>query len=254
VAALRRPVAGSLAIDLFSERNVSQWAWVWGQFLDHTFRLAASGTTDASIPFDANDPLEQFRDDLGAIPFTRDAAVPGTGTSRANPREQLNTVSSYIDAWAVYGGSAMRLAWLRSGPPARPGATLRLPGGYLPRAGARGEPGAAPRMQTQGALAEDPQNAVIAGDVRVNENAALTAVHTLFAREHNRIVGLLPRSLSAEQKFQIARRVVGAEQQYITSTEFLPALGVRLPPYTGYKSGVDPEPRRRARLQEPCRG
>src|SRR5712692_2126536 len=85
-----------------------------------------------------------------------------------------------------------------------------------------------------------PNNAVVAGDVRANENIALTALHTLFAREHNRIVASLPSSLSAEERFQIARRVVGAEIQYITYTEFLPALGVRLDPYHGYDPTVNP--------------
>ena len=69
---------------------------------------------------------------------------------------------------------------------------------------------------------------MVAGDLRANENVALTATHTLFAREHNRIVDALPQSLSDEERFQIARRVVGAEQQYITYEEFLPALGVEL--------------------------
>jgi hypothetical protein len=80
---------------------------------------------------------------------------------------------------------------------------------------------------------------MVAGDVRANENIALTATHTLFAREHNRIVSQLPARLDAETKFEIARRVVGAEQQFITYTEFLPALGVRLSPYRGYDERVD---------------
>jgi peroxidase len=80
---------------------------------------------------------------------------------------------------------------------------------------------------------------VIAGDVRANENIALTAVHTLFMREHNRIVGLLPRSLPDETKLQIARRVVSAEMQWITYTQWLPSLGVRLTRYRGYKPNVD---------------
>ena len=50
----------------------------------------------------------------------------------------------------------------------------------------------------------------------------------------------MPASLSAELKFQIARRVVGAEIQYITYHEFLPAMGVKLSAYTGYKPTVDP--------------
>jgi hypothetical protein len=79
----------------------------------------------------------------------------------------------------------------------------------------------------------------VAGDVRANENIALTATHTLFAREHNRIVSLLPSSLSQEDKFQIARRVVIAEQQFVTYNEFLPAMGVNLSPYTGYKTNIN---------------
>ena len=80
---------------------------------------------------------------------------------------------------------------------------------------------------------------MVAGDVRANENIALTAIQTLMAREHNRIVGLLPRALSDETRFQIARRVVGAEEQYVTYGQFLHAFGVHLAPYRGYRPGVD---------------
>ena len=75
--------------------------------------------------------------------------------------------------------------------------------------------------------------------MRANENIALTATHTLMAREHNRVVGLLPRNLPEQLKFEIARRVVGAEEQYITFNEFLPAVGVRLPAYHGYDPSVN---------------
>src|SRR6185312_9546106 len=40
-------------------------------------------------------------------------------------------------------------------------------------------------------------------------------------------------------RFQIARRVGGAEQQYITYEEFLPALGVELSDYEGYDPDVN---------------
>jgi Animal haem peroxidase len=89
-------------------------------------------------------------------------------------------------------------------------------------------------------LIGNSQNAMVAGDARANENIALTATHTLFAREHNRIVDLLPRWLSSEQKFQIARRIVIAEQQWITYHEWLPALGVRLSRYHGYNPFANP--------------
>jgi hypothetical protein len=223
--------------NLFSENGVTQWGFTWGQFMDHTFGLRQEvGGENAPIGFNARDPLEEFRNDLGAIPFTRTPAAPGTGTS--SPREQINTVSSYIDAWSVYGGTAERLEWLREGPLdgrlSNNGARLALPDGYLPRRSSRGNAATAPEMALMGRLMATPDRAMVAGDVRANENLALTATHTLFAREHNRIVAELPRFLPEELRFQIARRIVGAEQLYITYNEFLPALGVTLSPYRGY--------------------
>ncbi|RCG31475.1 peroxidase [Sphaerisporangium album] len=228
-------------VNVFSERGVTQWGNVWGQFIDHTIGLRQDDGTQADIPFDRTDPMEIFTNDLGVVPFTRTAAAPGTGVS--NARQQVNTVSSYIDAWAVYGGTDARLDWLRDGSvdgdPANNNATLMLPGGYLPRRDSRGNASAAPRMQVDGRLLAAPASAVVTGDVRANENIALTATQTLFAREHNRIVSLLPASLSQQDKFQIARAVVIAEQQYITYNEFLPAMGVTLPAYQGYDDGAD---------------
>ncbi len=86
----------------------------------------------------------------------------------------------------------------------------------------------------------DPSSAVVAGDARANENIGLTAVQTLFVREHNRIVDALPDRLPDALKFAIARRVVGAEEQWITYTQFLPAMGVPIPRYRGYDESVDP--------------
>ncbi|HEY6892440.1 MAG TPA: peroxidase family protein, partial [Solirubrobacter sp.] len=232
------------AQNLFSENGVTQWGFVWGQFLDHTFGLREeTGGEPGPIAFDAHDPLEAFRNDLGAIDFSRTPAAPGTGVA-AVPRQQINTVSSYIDAWAVYGGTTQRLEWLREGPVngdlSDNGAHLLLdPGGLLPRRSSRGTTATAPDMELQGRLAGTPGKAMVAGDVRANENVALTATQTLFAREHNRIVDALPPGLPEERKFQIARRVVGAEQQVITYEEFLPALGVELAPYRGYDPTVD---------------
>jgi hypothetical protein len=225
-------IFNDLGQNLFSENDVSQLGWTWAQFIDHTIGLRDETPGEsAPIAFDAQDHLERFRDDLGSIPFARTPAAPGTGVT--SPRQQINTVNSYIDAWNVYGGSEQRLAWLRDG------ARLLLPGGYLPTRDARGDASSAPVMDIFGAQTGGADT-IVAGDVRANENMALTAMQTLFAREHDRIVSLLPRSLPTEARFQIARRVVGAEEQYITYTQFLPALGVRLAPYTGYKPDVNP--------------
>jgi hypothetical protein len=229
--------------NLFSENNVTQWGFAWGQFMDHTFGLRQTANGESQpLPFSAADPLEDFRNDFGVIDFTRTPAAPGTGVN--NTRQQINTVDSFIDGSSVYGNSAARLDWLRQGSldgnPANNSALLLLPGGFLPTVGARGNPANAPAMDAEGRLRGNPSRTQVAGDVRANENIALTGTHTLFALEHNRIVQALPTSLSQELRFQIARRVVGAEQQFITYNEFLPALGVQLPSYRGYNPFVNP--------------
>ncbi len=232
--------------NLFSENGVTQWGFVWGQFMDHTFGLRVeAGGENAPIPFSSADPLEAFTNTLGSIAFARTPAAAGTGKG-TKARQQINTVSSYIDAAGVYGGTNARLEWLREGPVdgklANNAARLVMQNGYLPRGDARGNAATAPTMALMGRLEAPGGNAkaFVAGDQRANENLGLTATQTLFAREHNRIVAKLPNSLTAEQKFQIARRIVGAEEQWITYQEFLPALGVKLAAYKGYKTAVNP--------------
>lgn len=236
-------IIDDVGIHQFSENNASEWVWVWGQFLDHGMDMRdTTPGENAPIAFDPDDPLERFTNDLGLIDFRRSPAAPGTGTAGA-PRQQINQQSSFIDGSQIYGVSPIRLDWIREGPlgdPARKSAKLLLPNGFLPRPADRGDQIAAPLMELDGPLTEHPELARIAGDARANENMPLTLAQTLFAREHNRIVDQLPASLTEEQKFQIARRVVGAEIQFITYNEFLPALGISLPPYQGYQPSVNP--------------
>ena len=49
----------------------------------------------------------------------------------------------------------------------------------------------------------------------------------------------MPASLSEQAKFDIARQLVIATQQYITYNEFLPALGLHLKPAERYRPEVD---------------
>src|SRR5262245_1064426 len=225
-------IFNDLGQNLFSENDLSQWGWAWGQFIDHDIGLRdETPAENADMPYDKQDKLESVNNRVGTIAFSRTPAAPGTGKS--SPRQQINTLSSFIDGSQVYGVTKARLDWLRAGSvdgdPSNNAATLLMSAGnYLPRATARGDASAAPPMDLMGLLLGAPTQAVEAGDVRANENVALTAIQTLFAREHNRIAAALPNSLTAEDKFQIARRVVGAEIEYITYNEFLPTMGVKL--------------------------
>lgn len=153
----------------------------------------------------------------------------------ANPRQQVTEISGFLDASMVYGSDTNRANALRS-----------FTGGKLKTSGSNLLP-----LNTNGlANANDamifPDNQLfLAGDVRANENIELTAIQTLFMREHNQIASAIAATnatLSDEQLYQQARRIVIAEVQAITYQEFLPALlgNNALPPYIGYNPKVNP--------------
>ncbi|KAK8781291.1 hypothetical protein V5799_017369 [Amblyomma americanum] len=89
-------------------------------------------------------------------------------------------------------------------------------------------------------------------DARVNEQVGLTAMHTLWMREHNRVAAELLRlnpGWKDEILYQEARRIVAAEFQHITYNEYLPILLGRdlmkefdllLTP-SGYSGSYDPQ-------------
>src|SRR5262245_49157551 len=142
--------------NLFSENDISQWGWVWGQFIDHDIGLRdEQPAEDASMPFDKNDKLEFFTHTSGALGFSRTPAAPGTGVS--SPGQQISPLSSFVDGSQVYGTTASRLDWLRDGSangyPADNAATLMMsPNGYLPRVTARGDASTAPPVDLMGGL------------------------------------------------------------------------------------------------------
>jgi len=156
-------------------------------------------------------------------------------TSAPNPRQHANQISAYLDGSVIYGSDATRAAALRT-----------FSGGLLKTSEGNLMP-----LNTAGlANANDarifPDNQLfLAGDVRANENVELSAIHTLFVREHNLLAAGIAAAnpgLTDEQLFQAARKIVVAELQAITYREFLPALLGRsaIRPYEGYKPDVNP--------------
>ena len=92
---------------------------------------------------------------------------------------------------------------------------------------------------------EVPQSQLFAaGDVRANENIELTALQTLFLRNHNAIAAQLQQShptWTDEQLYQEARKLNIAEYQSIVYNEWIPAvLGqTALKPYQGYNNKIN---------------
>jgi hypothetical protein len=213
--------------DILNDRHMSDWVWQWGQFLDHDLDLTpqpGDPPEHANIPVPTGDP---FFDPEGTgtqvIGFDRSVFDPATGTGTDNPRQQPNVITSYIDGSQVYGSDDTRAGALRT----YVGGRLKTsPGNLLPYNSAAYFGELAPLPNANSGPFPDDQ-LFVAGDVRANENVGLTAVQTLFVREHNRWANVLasihPR-WDDETLYQAARKIVGAEIEVITYKEFLPAL------------------------------
>lgn len=220
-------------------RGLTNLIWVWGQFLDHDISLspevsrevAAAESRNVVIPVPANDPALT----PGNIISLRDTAfTPGTGTGPNNPRRIPNEITAFVDGSNVYGSDAERTAELRTFSDGQ----LRVSAGNL-------LPILPPESDTPNDNAGAPGRPLfIAGDVRANENAALTSIHTLFLREHNRLATELAvehPDWTDEQIFQRARQLNIAQIQTITFNQYLPTLlGRDLPTYQGYNPQINP--------------
>ncbi len=218
--------------------NLSDMMWIWGQFLDHEVDLTDTQSNTGEItnmitPTVAQDPNEDYPN--RTIPFTRSSFVVNT-----NPREHPNSISSYIDATNVYGYDNDRGYALRR---------LDGSGKLITRNANNGEvilPYNLDGLKNAAPEGSNPSDFFLAGDIRSNENIFLTAMHTLFVREHNRlcdqVLSAHPEYLNMDEMiYQHARKLLIAMMQNITYTEFLPKLlgNSAIPTYTSYDENVD---------------
>uniref|UniRef100_A0A7N8YLQ1 Peroxidasin n=1 Tax=Mastacembelus armatus TaxID=205130 RepID=A0A7N8YLQ1_9TELE len=239
----------------------------WGQFLDHDLdstvvALSQSRFSDGQlcaqvctndppcfpIQFPPNDP-RQLRSGARCMFFVRSSPVCGSGMTSllmnsVYPREQINQLTSYVDASNVYGSSrheseeirdlASQRGLLRQGIIQRTGKPL------LPFA--TGPPTECMRDEN-----ESPIPCFLAGDHRANEQLGLTAMHTVWFREHNRIATELLRlnpHWDGDTIYHEARKIVGAQMQHITYSHWLPKIlgeaGMKvMGPYVGYNPNVN---------------
>ena len=205
-----------------NDRQLSSMVWQWGQFLDHD--ISITETADPLEPFPIPVPItDTYFDPLSGGGQT--ISLFRSQYRRNRPpyeaREQINEITSWIDGSNIYGSDDATSKSLRK---LKNGLMKTSPGNLLPL---------------------DESGFFLAGDVRVNEQVCLTAMHTIFVREHNRIAlrfkQLYPQ-LTDEQTFVRARQRVTGIIQSITYNEFLPALMGEnaLRPYRGYNPLVFP--------------
>ncbi|CAH1390605.1 unnamed protein product [Nezara viridula] len=196
------------------------------------------------IPIPSGDPFYPRRNvstgERVCLPFMR--SLPGQ--HRLGPREQINQNTAYLDGSQIYGEHACLARELRGF------------GGKMN----------ATRHPTQGKdlLPISPSHpeckapsgyCFIGGDGRASEQPGLTAMHTIYLREHNRLVdglrGVNPH-WGDEKLFQTARKITVASYQHVLYNEFLPRIlgwnainlyGLKLNSqayYKGYSSTCNP--------------
>lgn len=165
-----------------------------------------------------------------------------TGQGPNNPRQQLNSLTPWIDGGVIYGNRRGVSDALRS-----------FRGGELIVQTINGEE--YPPFNTPGLPAENPAPPTLnrllsparffrSGNAAQNENPMLLSVNLVFFRNHNyharRLAALNP-TWTDERLFHRARQWVIAEQQRLIAYEFVPAfVGEALPDYHGYEPAVSP--------------
>lgn len=219
---------------ILNDRNLTDYIWIWGQFLDHDIDLTESAEPheEFNIEVPLGDSLfDPFFTGEAEISLNRSIYVEGDESSDGI-RNQINEITAFIDGSVVYGSDQERADALRT-----------FEGGLL-KTSSDGEylPYNVDGLSNAGGTSD---SLYLAGDVRANENIALTSMHTIFVREHNRIATELAAedpSLTDEELYQEARSIVRAQLQVITYNEFLPALlgSDALSEYTGYDPNVNP--------------
>lgn len=238
----------------------------WGQFLDHDMDFAilspsieqfqgglkCKKTCQNSAPcFNIDVPHDDPRiKTLSCIEMERSSAICGSGETspffnKVQPREQINQITSYIDASNVYGSTerdALDLRDLFSDHGLlKFDITSHKQKPFLPFN--RDAPMDCRRNQS----VEHSVRCFLAGDHRANEQLGLLAMHTLWLREHNRIAGQLLKinpHWDGEKLYQESRKIVGAQMQVITYHHWLPKIlgpvGMKhIGEYKGYNPDVD---------------
>ncbi|KAM6338097.1 eosinophil peroxidase-like [Alca torda] len=242
--------------NITQDQDLSLVFMQWGQWVDHDIDLAPSSGAGMSpelhcdcafkspcfpIKFPSDDP-RMLRSN-SCMPFIQSASVcnPRTFT-----REQINAVSSFIDASTVYGSEDSVARSIRNH--TNPLGLMAVNQNFTD-AGLELLPF---ESTTKSVCVLTNKSANIpcfkAGDKRVTENLGLSALHTVFLREHNRLVTEL-RKLNphwdGEKLYQESRKIIIAIIQMITYRDYLPLLLANetskwIPLYSGYKEKADP--------------
>nr|XP_046242082.1 eosinophil peroxidase-like [Scatophagus argus] len=262
--------------DVESDPLYTHLVTIFGQWTDHdlTFtphspviRSFSNGIdcdktcdrTEPCFPIDIPREDPRFgRNSHECIPFFRSAAACGSGNTghlfgAANVRQQMNSLTAFIDVGQVYGSDDAKARFLRD--LSTDEGLLRVNTEYkdngrelLPFTNMGANMCATRARITKDNNAEEVP-CFLAGDERSNENIALTSLHTLLMREHNRLARALANlnpHWNGERLYQEARKIMGGYFQVLTFRDYLnhivgpDFIARQLSTYPGYDENVDP--------------
>ncbi|GMS93912.1 hypothetical protein PENTCL1PPCAC_16087, partial [Pristionchus entomophagus] len=261
--------------EITPHHTLSSFVMQWGQVVDHDithtpFALSRTSYTSGAVcnrTCDNVDPcfnIQLLPDDpkitsanaeiykkFPCMEFERSGAICGSGETsllfqRVTQREQMNILTSFLDASFLYGSTEVQALELRDlfGDHGlmRFDIVSAAQKPYLPF---EKDTGMDCRRNFS---SENPMPCFLAGDVRANEQVGLTAMHTVFLREHNRLASkllTLNPLWDGEKIFQETRKIIGAVQQHITYSQWLPivlgktAYSELLGDYMGYNPNIN---------------
>jgi hypothetical protein len=239
------PANPSADINTTNQESLSDFAYAFGQFMDHDMDLTQGTGASDPISVPLGDPIGGPNDT--PLSFNRSASDPATGKSTSNPLQNPTSVTSYFDLSQVYGSDLATDNALRT----FSGGQMKTSPGGLPPLDNSTYFTATQLAQINasvGGMADNgplPESQMfVTGDTRGNENVELTALQTLFLDNHNRIAAQLQKqnpTWTDQQLFNEARKLNIAQYQSIIYNEWIPAvLGKNsLPAYTGYNPNVN---------------
>lgn len=204
--------------------STSHLFFAFGQFLDHDIASSIVSSINTAINPGSDccltpslpqcsmalnvssDPFYR-RHNVSCINFVRSARCPCSSTRE---RQQMNGATAFMDLSQIYGNSELEAVTLRHQQKKYlldsydHGVLLPIGGSFC-----------------------ISSKCFRAADARVNQQAALTSMHTIFLRYHNylavKLRNLNPR-WSSDRVFEEARRINIAQYQVIIIKEFLPLL------------------------------
>lgn len=232
--------------DYPNKENLSSLVFTFLQFIDHDIiETAESKTEYAPVHVPTGDHyFDPFYTGQMEIPFFRSKKSREQGSD--GTRNQINNITAWLDGSVIYGSDEERAHWLRSGECGRLKVSHSPHGDLLPFNTLNGEYDSpldpdAPEMANDTDHHGVRRKLFVAGDVRANEQPGLTALHVLFAREHNRICDELAAKgqCNDEKNYQYARKIVGGLIQSVLYNELLPILGI-YPGSDSYDRNADP--------------